>query len=83
MGKSHFRKWEETFCERESFKEEEGNRKKAKRGISFKEKKTISGNRQRHFWYLKEPFQERKKAERKDFRKNRYSKDKEKYVREV
>lgn len=39
MGKSHFRKWEETFCERESFKEEEGNRKKAKRGISFKEKK--------------------------------------------
>lgn len=32
---------------------------------------------------MKEPFQERKKAERKDFRKNRYSKDKEKYVREV
>lgn len=41
LGKSHFRKWEETFCERESFKEEEGNRKKAKRGISFKEKKKI------------------------------------------
>lgn len=45
LGKSHFRKWEETFCERESFKEEEGNRKKAKRGISFKEKKNQETDR--------------------------------------